>query len=713
MPDATRDTATTGRSNRVRRWLMICLASVAVGSVPCGTLACARGTDDAHQGATPTEETPQAEEAPARRHAMVIEHLKKTAAEISERSLTDIRSLADWKRQRPALRRELLYMLGLEPLPQRTPLNARITGTLERPGYRIEKLVFQSLPGLYVTGNLYVPANTSGPLPTILYVSGHAPHPTGAKVQYQDRVAWFAAHGYTSLILDTLEFGEVAGIHHGLHDLNMWHWLSLGYTPAAVEVWNAMRAIDYLETRPEVDPQRIGMTGVSGGGVTTWFTAAVDERVAVAVPGLSTYTVGSQAAHWVAAGQCDCIYFHNTFLRDFPIVGALIAPRPLLFFDGQKDPDFPPDGHHQVYRRVKRIYELYGTKRSDSVKAVDADVGHSDAPYFRRETRQWMNRWLRNDLSPLAEEPNPPSGNESAEALACLLSPPRDAINYQVQDVFTSPVGVDAFSVAARPKRRREELMRQLEEKVFRWFPRERIPFDTTVSPYDGGWAARYAEYQEVELTSEEGVRIHAELLRPKGEGEAPLLIYAKRAGDSFYHMDLDELLPLLGRYAILILNPRFTEHPVTAFEHAEIQRSAAWVGRTVGAMQVWDILRAIEWALGDAKLSARGLSLYGKGEMGVIALYAGLLDERVSQVILRDAPGSHRQGPALLNILRITDIAEVAGALAPRRLVSLTELPDSFDYARRVYEQLGASDHFVRAESLPEALAVWKYPGP
>ncbi|MGH9855976.1 MAG: acetylxylan esterase, partial [Blastocatellia bacterium] len=541
------------------------------------------------------------------------------------------------------------------------------------------------LPGLYVTGNFYIPANASVPLPAILYVCGHNPHPLGAKFNYQDRAEWFASRGYACLILDTLEFGEVAGPHHGIHDLNLWNWLSLGYTPAGVEVWNAMRAIDYLETRPEVDRQRIGMTGGSGGGSTTWFTAAVDERVAVAVPGVSTYTFGSQAAHWVAAGQCDCVYFHNTFLTDFPLVGALIAPRPLLFFSGRRDPDFPPDGYHEVYRKVKRIYDLYDKDISARVREVDDDVGHSDTPLFRRETRQWMNRWLKNDQAPLAEEPNPRGGKEPAETLACLARPPRDAINYRIHNLFTSPVRLPQLSTVAKQKQRRAELIAQLKEKVFRWFPRERIPFETKVSSNRGGWAASYADYKEVEFTSETGVRIRAQLLRPKGQANAPLLIYAKRAGDSIYHMDLDELLPVLGRYATLILNPRLTEHPVSAFQYAEIERSASWVGRTVAAMQVWDILRAIEWATAEEKISAPSVTLYGKGEMGILALYAGLFDERVSQVVLNDAPASHWQGPALLNVLRITDSAEVAGAFAPRRLVSLTKFPGSFDYARDV----------------------------
>ncbi|MDA1276821.1 MAG: acetylxylan esterase [Verrucomicrobia bacterium] len=345
-----------------------------------------------------------AQESAKDRHTMATNHLKQVAADISERCLTDLRTLSDWKERRSKLRSELLYMLGLDPIPERTPLRAEITGRIERSDFRIEKVVFQSLPGLYVTGNFYIPNAVAEPLPAILYLCGHAPHPLGAKFNYQDRAARFAANGFACLILDTLEFGEVPGIHHGTHDLNMWNWLSLGYNPAGTEVWNAMRAIDYLETRTEVDPKRIGLTGISGGGAITWYTAAVDERAAVAAPVCSTITFGSQAANWRADGQCDCIYYHNTYLWDFPVVAALIAPRPLLILSGRKDLDFPPDGYHEVFKRAKRVYEFYNA--GDRIREIDDDVGHTDAPLFRREALQWMRQWLD------AKELPPPRNNE-------------------------------------------------------------------------------------------------------------------------------------------------------------------------------------------------------------------------------------------------------------------------------------------------------------
>ncbi len=649
----------------------------------------------------------RAQETAVTRQAMATNQLVRLAAEMSERCLTDIRTLNDWKQRRAEFRRQLLDMLGLDPLPRRSPLKAQITGKLDRPVYRIEKLVFQSSPGLYVTGDFFVPKNATAPLPAILYLCGHSPHPLGAKFNYQDRAEWFASHGFACLILDTLEFGEVAGIHHGTHNLNMWNWLSLGYTPAGLEVWNAMRALDYLETRPEVDMKRIGLTGISGGGAMTWFTAAVDERVAAAAPVCSTYTFGSQAAHWLANGQCDCIYYYNTHLLDFPVVAALIAPRPLLILSGQKDTIFPPDGYHAVFRKAKTVYDLYAGASSDRIREVDDNVGHSDPPLFLREARQWMRRWLKNDPQPLPETADPPR-RETAEDLACLNAIPADASNFRIQNEFTAVFHPKLPASRIAWERRRLTLVSQLNEKVFGWFPRQHIPFETRVSRNSGGWLPKYANYKEVTFQTEEGVRVRAHLATvTNATAGAPWLIYVKRPGDSLYFMDVDELLPLLGRINLMILDPRLTEKPLSAAEFADVERTAVWLDRTIAAMQVWDIRRAVQWAISEQK--AATISLYAKGEMGIAAIYAALFEPNVSQIILNDPPASHWHGPALLNILRVTDIPEVAAALAPRKVTSLTPLPESFELARVVYRLEGAVKHFGSAGSLPEALEISK----
>ena len=259
------------------------------------------------------------------RARMFDDYLATCAARITRSNLANIKDLSEWKRRRLEVRKQLLYMLGLDPMPERTPLRARTTRQFERDTYRVENIVFESLPGLYVTGNLYIPRGPIRRLPTVLYLCGHEPGPWGAKVAFQHHGIWFARHGYVCLIIDTIEFGEISGIHHGTHDLGMWYWLSLGYTPAGPEVWNAIRALDYLDSRPEVDPHRIALTGISGGGAMTWFTAAVDDRPQVAAPACSTWTVEHHVALKAVEQNCDCIYFINTFMAD--LIKRLPAPR--------------------------------------------------------------------------------------------------------------------------------------------------------------------------------------------------------------------------------------------------------------------------------------------------------------------------------------------------------------------------------------------------
>jgi cephalosporin-C deacetylase-like acetyl esterase len=180
--------------------------------------------------------------------------------------------LEDWSARRYALRGQLFEMLGLSPLPERTDLGVVVTGVVEHEEFSVEKLHFQSLPGLYVTANFYLPKTRNGPLPSILYVCGHSRVVKdgvsfGNKAGYQHHGAWFARHGYACLTIDTVQLGEIEGLHHGTYREGLWWWNSRGYTPAGVEAWNSMRAVDYLQSRPEVDPTRMGVTGRSGGGL--------------------------------------------------------------------------------------------------------------------------------------------------------------------------------------------------------------------------------------------------------------------------------------------------------------------------------------------------------------------------------------------------------------------------------------------------------------
>src|SRR5579884_227305 len=252
--------------------------------------------------------------------AMIERYLQKETERLSQRFLDGAKTRNEWEARKPRLRREYFDMLGLWPLPEKTPLCATITGTVERGEITIEKLHFQSRPGLYVTGNLYRPkaSGVSNPpgakLPAILYVCGHSGRGRdGNKTAFQDHGMWFASNGYICLILDTLQLGEIAGKHHGTYNLGRWWWQARGYTPAGVECWNGIRAIDYLLSRPDVDADRIGVTGISGGGAATFWIAAADERVKVAVPVSGMSDLESYVSHKVINGHCDCMFLVNTY----------------------------------------------------------------------------------------------------------------------------------------------------------------------------------------------------------------------------------------------------------------------------------------------------------------------------------------------------------------------------------------------------------------
>ena len=333
---------------------------------------------------------------------MVRAYFREQVRDIAGHCLTDLTTKEEWEKQRPELRRQFFEMMGLWPLPPRTALKPVVTGTIEGEGFTVEKLHFQSVPGLYVTANLYLP-RTAGvanrKLPTVLYVCGHGNVVEGgvsygSKVYYQYHPAWFAAHGYACLVLDTLQLGEIPGLHHGTYKLGMWWWQNRGYTPAGVECWNAMRALDYLETRPEVDAKRIGVTGRSGGGASSWWISAADDRIKAMVPVAGIADLRSQLcegttprlADGVIAGHCDCMFMVNTYRWDFAQVAALCAPRPLLLGNSDDDAIFPVPGYRRLADKVRKVYALYGA--GEKFQLLETKGPHDDTPELRAGDRR-------------------------------------------------------------------------------------------------------------------------------------------------------------------------------------------------------------------------------------------------------------------------------------------------------------------------------------
>jgi cephalosporin-C deacetylase-like acetyl esterase len=651
-----------------------------------------------------------AEAAPQRlsakeRYELFRKHLEMRGNAITDGQFRGIDGLEAWRRRRPEIRRQFLDTLGLDPLPERTPLNARITGGFEQPRHRVENIVFESMPGLYVTGNLYLPKTGGSRVPTILYVSGHSPGPNGAKVDYQRHGIWFAQNGFAAFLLDTIEFGEIPGIHHGTHNLEMWYWLSLGYTPAAPEVWNAIRAIDYLETRKEVDASRIGMTGRSGGGAITWFTTAADERIKAAAPVHGSWTIGPHVSGDTVRQNCDCIYFWNPYHLDLAVVGGLIAPRPLKIINASKDGAFPPAGYNKLFEMLRPVYAWHGSE--EKVADFDLPTGHQDLPPYRKEANEWLVRWLTGKSVTFDE-----SGIElvEPEQLRVLGKYPANARNEGIHKEFIrTPQPAEPKSLADWQKRR-AQLLKELRQKVFQAFPEKKVPFEVWKGP-EKVWTTRYADSYNVEFTTEASLRVHGQLFVPRnGKTKHPALIYVKGPSDIGFAVDYDNLLSAFNTHIVLVLKPRAVDYGMDNFRLASTKMTAALLGTTLESMQVWDVLRSIDYLMDEERLPTTSISVFGRREMSVVALYAAALDERITRVIVDAPPDSHWRGPAFLNVLRYTDIPEAASLVCPREIVSLTRLPSEFDLTRRVAGLYGGSAHIREARAVGDALRVWEF---
>lgn len=628
------------------------------------------------------------------------QYLKDKAAEITDRSLSDVTDLQSWTAKRPQLRKQLLSSLGLDPLPVRTPLQARTTGVLRRDGYRVEKVVFESLPKVYVTANLYLPESNT-PAPAVLYLCGHHPSPAGAKVGYQHHGIWLAKHGFAAFLVDTIEFAEVPGIHHGIYNLEMWHWLSLGYTPAGPEVWNGMRAIDYLETRREVDIRKLGVTGISGGGIISWYLPAVDDRIQVVASVCGTWTAKTQLALNAVQENCDCVYIPNRFQLDLPAIGGLIAPRPFKMLGALRDEMFPPAGYRDAYQRVRRIYALHNA--ADHVAEYEHDSPHQDIVPFRKEANEWLNRWLRNDSTPFDEGV---IQRETPEALTVLDHFPSGAINDEVEHRFIASTALRPWRSATAWQQRRKDLLTLLRQETFAAFPTAIPPADVSKTA-SRDWTERYAESFRVQFTTEPGIRVSGQLLLPRRQGVTEALIWVEGDDDLIDPVNYDRVLSALGRLIVLFVQPRGIGLRMDRTRLANTKRSAAILGATLESMQVWDILRSVDYLVTAERLPIKTLSVFGRRNMAIPALYAAALDPRITRVVLEDPPSSHWHGPAFLNILRTTDIPEVAALVAPRQLTFITPPPPAFEYTHSIYRLCGSNDAFRNAGSLSRALEL------
>jgi len=599
---------------------------------------------------------------------------------------------------------ELWKMLG-GPL-ERTPLNPRVTGVVERESYRIEKLTFESRPRLSVTANLYVPAGT-GRRPAILAPLGHS---TNGKAwpSYQRLFSNLARKGYVVLAYDPFGQGErieypgarpgqstIEGGGTGEHEYAGRRLILLGVNFSLFRAWDGIRGIDYLLTRAEVDPARIGCCGQSGGGTMTQFLAALDSRIRAAV--VSQGNTENLAQNNVEPpGSADDAEQNivPALLRGIDRADLLyaFAPKPLLVLITLHDAGhtYSPEyvaGSVGFINEYKHAYELLGA--GDRVSLQATTVQHGYVYEMRRATYAWFNRWF--DIKD-ADDNETPGTVEPDSALfvtptgfvtTSLSGETALSLTRQIAEAIHTP-----SSLAPDDLRKRIRAVLGIDESRG-----EELAARVIAAIRRPGYRA-----EQFEFTSEREIRTPGWLLTPDGAGPTtPTLVYiGEGAGWSSVAEDaFAEQLCARGGCRVAVIDVRgrgdcslaYPQRGPSYFSYripdeAYITWFTLMLGRPLLGGQVSDTLRALEF-LRSRPDTGTAVSLVGDGPHGVIALYAAALDAAVRGVALRRTVTDYRSlavaerytqpfGIYAYGVLRDFDLPDVAAATGPRPVLLL-----------------------------------------
>lgn len=308
---------------------------------------------------------------------------------------------SDFLDRQEIVKEKLLRIMG--PLPEKTPLNARVTGVIKKKEYRVEKVIYESIPGYYVTAALFLPNKIKGKAPAVIYASGHTENGFRSET-YQHIIINLVKKGFVVLAFDPIGQGERLQYYNEKEGKSRFGstkehsypgaqcYLS-GYSPTKYFVWDGIRSVDYLLSRKEVDPARIGMTGRSGGGTQTAYTAAIDDRILAAAPECFITsmeyvlkTIGPQDAeqnlfHMISEGL------------DHADLLEVRAPRPGLMITTTRD-FFSIQGARETYAEVKQFYEAIGA--GSNIKMVEDDEGHASTKNNREAMYTFFQKYLEN-----------------------------------------------------------------------------------------------------------------------------------------------------------------------------------------------------------------------------------------------------------------------------------------------------------------------------
>ena len=608
-----------------------------------------------------------------------------------KRNLAEVRTRAAAERRQATAQETILRLIGGLP-DERAPLAVQSFGVVPGDGFRIEKLAYESLPGFRVTANLYVPTRQTGPFPAVLLTPGH--DPSGKLGQYAF-AANLARAGIAALAYDPISEGErtqyydpelgasKVGRVTGEHSHAGVQTLLIGDHIARYFIWDAVRGIDYLASRSDIDAERIGAFGCSGGGTVTAYLAAFDERVkAVATACYITTFQALLASGDPQEGEQSIPDFlkHGLDLADWV---EMAAPRPYAIVSTVEDL-FPFAGASESFEEARRIYGLYGA--ADRLQWITAPGGHGALGPVSADIIGFFTRWLLNEPPRATFQPmRAPRPDD-------LLVTPTGQLSTSIgsETVFSLNRKRAEARAAPRSTIRNSAELTRLQARL-----RDDIRTIAAVSATPGAAApaARVLgtttrpgyRLDRVEIRAEEGITLAALLAVPAGTGAKPtLLMMDPRPSEALAAPGGEADRLARAGWIVMLLQPRGTPGGTEEIKSPLLGTSyllslrALLVGKTILGMRTDDAIRAVDWLHARPDVDRSALALYGTGPLGAVALHAAALDPRIRKVYVENTLAAyrmavdrpiHRDLPeiALPGVLRRYDLGDLLVAIGPR----------------------------------------------
>jgi pimeloyl-ACP methyl ester carboxylesterase len=639
-------------------------------------------------------------------------------------------SLEEWGQRKQELRRQLLKSWGGFP-EQPCDLSAKVLGELKRDGYRVERVIFQTRPGVWMTANAYVP-DTAGKRPAVLCVHGHW---RGAKQDpvVQSRCIGLAKLGFFVLCVDAFGAGERGisknlGEYHG--EMVAATLLPSGMPLSGLQVYENMRAVDYLLTRPEVDGEKLGITGASGGGNQTMYAGAYDERFKAVVPVCS---VGNYQVYLgTACCMCEVVPNALTYTEEWGLL-ALVAPRALMVISATKDAiQFSVGEAQKSVAAAQQVFRLHGKAGSISHDLFESP--HDYGKTMREAMYGWMTLHLKGEGqgNPI---PEPALQLEDPETLRCFPAETRPD-DFITLPKFAAEQGrrlVTKWKAEKLAHREHwdatsERLQHAFSHTVLGGWPKRTDAKPTVTKADDGssitwtletepGIDARAMHYAGTQ--PERGLAIVLCLEGAGPAADSPLVKDLINQGWGRLHLELRGT----GKYAV----------PGDKIGRAPDHNSsewAIWTGRPLLGQWIWDVRRLLDPFFEQHPELVAKSTLVGLGAAGIVALGVAQFAKKIPTVLVVETLASYVSDTPYINqwlgvmapgILRdVGDVSQLAAFVAPRKLIIAggvsgsgtklkpEELEEAFAYTHKIYELVGAESQLtlVAADDASKALS-------